>query len=138
MYGRLVQYTLQGGQRGPPSQPEASGKWAPTRLFPSEAPMCPSALGSTMSTQQNNPVVHKQQQWTNIGKKSVCPCSVLCLYKSALCTMVQCAAILCSDKARLQFDAAECNMSSVQFSVQFFSAMVWCTVQWTWHGFIIS
>ena len=73
MYGRLVLYTLQGGQRGPPSQPEArgvaSGNWAPTRLFPSEAPMCSSALGSTKSTQQNNPTVHKQQQWTDIGKQ---------------------------------------------------------------------
>ena len=139
MYGKLVLYTHCRAGKGdhPASQrpeewPVASGRLP--GFFPLKHLCAHLHLGQLSQHNKTIQLCTNNNSGPTLANKSVCTCGVLCLYKSTLCTMVQCAAVLCSDIARLQFDAAECNMSSVQF----FSAMLWCTVQWTWHGFIIS
>ena len=101
-----VRYTLQGGQRGPPSQPEArgvaSGKWAPTRLFPSEAPMCPSTLCSQLS-QSRYATLHSAMALSK--KYSLSKRGVLCL-DIKMCSCLQ----------------QKCNLP-----------LVWCAVQ-SGHG----
>ena len=102
----------------------ASGKWAASRLFPSEAPICTSTLGSRLSQHKNTIQICTYTVIDVAKKYSLAIQCTLFVHQCTLHCGTMCS-LHCSDVAKLQYDTAQCNLSSVQF----FDAILNCNFQ---------